>query len=365
MGHGPLAGIRVVELAGLGPAPFAAMMLAEMGADVLRIDRPVASAVGLPPEQDLLNLGRPAIRLDLKQPAGVDVVRRLVDRADAFIDPYRPGAAERLGLGPADLLARRPALVYGRMTGWGQTGPWAVTAGHDITYLAVTGDLHAIGPADTPAIPLNLVGDFGGGALYLVAGILAALLQSRTSGHGQVVDAAIIDGATHLSTITRAMLEAGLWRDERAANLFDGAAPFYTVYETADGRHLAVGALEPQFYAELLRLLEMPDDLPDRSDRANWPALRGAFAARFRERTRDDWAAVFDGSDACVAPVLSLTEAADHPQLAARGTLTRSGGVVRPAPAPRFSRTPSALTSPAYDVRAALRSWGVDDAEGS
>lgn len=363
---GPLQGVRVVELAGLGPAPFAAMMLAEMGADVVRVDRPGTSVLGLTPAQDPLARGRRTVHLDLKSAAGLESARELVSHADVFLEAFRPGVAERLGLGPEELLALRPALVYGRMTGWGQTGPWAHTAGHDIGYLAVTGDLHAIGPADTPVVPLNLVGDFGGGALYLVSGVLAALLEARVSGHGQVVDCAIIDGATHLSTMVRGLLGAGRWADHRATNLLDGAAPYYTVYAARDGRHVAVGALEDRFYDEFVRLLDPPvSPLPDRAERDNWPRLREIFAHRFAERTRDEWAEVFDGSDACVAPVLSLTEAAQHPQLKARGTLVEDGGTVVPAPAPRFSRTPSASPSPVSasasddftDAAAVLAEW--------
>lgn len=361
---GPLSGVRVVEMAGIGPAPFVGMMLAEMGADVIKVDRPGGSLdLGLPAEHDLLNRGRPAVRIDVKSAEGVQTVRRMVDVAEVFVEGYRPGVAERLGLGPDDLLARRSALVYGRMTGWGQTGPWAQTAGHDIGYIAVTGDLHAIGPAEAPVVPLNLVGDFGGGALYLVSGILAALLHARTSGEGQVVDAAIMDGATHLSTLTRGMLNAGAWTDARGQNFFDGTAPFYTVYATSDDKHMAVGALEPQFYDEFIRLLDAPEPLPDRRDRDLWPRLREAIARRFVTKTRDEWTAVFSGSDACVAPVLSMTEAAEHPQMKARGTLIEYAGAMQPAPAPRFSATPTSIpsppTAPVEDPDEVLASWGL------
>lgn len=275
MSAGPLSGVRVVELAGMGPAPFACMMLSELGANIVRVDRPGAVTLGPEPGDDLLNRGRPSIVVDLKNPAGTGVVRRLVDSADVFVEGFRPGVTERLGLGPDELLARRPPLVYARMTGWGQHGPLASRAGHDITYVALTGALHAIGPAEASAVPLNVVGDFGGGALYLVVGILAALHEARTSGRGQVVDAAIVDGTAHLLTSIHGLLGAGLWTDVRASNSLDGGMPYYAVYACSDGRQLAVGALEPQFYAEFERLLGRDEPLPDRADRAQWPALWG------------------------------------------------------------------------------------------
>ena len=319
----------------------------------------------LPPEADLLRRGRPSVALDLKHPDGLATARALVDRADVLIEGYRPGVAERLGLGPGDCLARNPRLVYGRMTGWGQDGPLAQAAGHDIGYVAVTGALHAIGRAGgPPQVPVNLVGDFGGGALYLVVGVLAALLEARASGRGQVVDAAIVDGTAHLSSLVVGLVSAGLWSDRRGTNLLDTGAPFYDVYETSDGGWLAVGPLEPDFYAELLRLLELTDTAPDRLDPRQWPALRAVFADTFRSRTRDEWAALFEGTDACVEPVLSYAEAPSHPHLAARGTYVAHHGVVQPAPAPRFSRTPAALGSPpstpGADTRAALAAWDID-----
>jgi len=357
-----------VELAGIGPTPFAGMLLAELGADVVKIDRPTDDGLGIPPEYDLLNRGRPSVCIDLKQPAGVELVRRLVDSADVLIEGYRPGVAERLGLGPDELCRRRPQLVYGRMTGWGQDGPLAQRAGHDLTYLALTGALHAIGPRAAPAVPLNLVGDFGGGALYLVVGVLAALLDARASGHGQVVDAAIVDGATHLSTMTYGLLAAGLWSDRRHANLLDGGTPFYDVYETSDGRHMAVGPLEPQFYAEFERLLSLPEPLPERTDTGRWGELRATIAARFATRTQAHWSRHFADSDACVAPVLPMSEAADHPHVRARATLVEHEGVLQPAPAPRFSRTMTALSSPpavpGSRSREALQRWGIDDVSG-
>ncbi|KRB47496.1 MULTISPECIES: CaiB/BaiF CoA-transferase family protein [unclassified Terrabacter] len=367
---GPLAGVRVVELAGIGPAPFAAMLLADLGADVIRVDRPGEPSlpVPLPPESDLLRRGRPSVALDLKHPDGLATTLDLVEQADVLLEGYRPGVAERLGLGPDDCLARNPRLVYGRMTGWGQDGPLAHSAGHDIGYVAVTGALHAIGRAGgPPQVPVNLVGDFGGGALYLVVGVLAALLEARTSGRGQVVDAAIVDGTAHLSSLVVGLASAGLWSDRRGTNLLDTGAPFYDVYETSDGGWLAVGPLEPAFYAELLHLLDLTDAAPDRLDPAQWPALRTLLADAFRTRTRDAWTAVFEGTDACVEPVLSYAEAPAHPHLAARGTYVEHHGIVQPAPAPRFSRTPAVLgappSTPGADTRAALAAWGVDDVD--
>lgn len=365
---GPLAGVRVLELGGIGPNPFAAMVLADLGADVIRVERPADHLPLVDPEQVLLHRGRRSIVVDLRHPRGAEVIRRLAEVAEIVTEGYRPGVAERLGVGPEDLLAVNPRLVYGRMTGWGQDGPLARTAGHDITYLAATGVLHAIGRAGgPPQVPLNLLGDFAGGSMFLVTGLLAALLEARASGRGQVVDAAIVDGAVALSTVVHGLLAAGLWRDERGSNLLDTGAPFYDVYQTSDGRHMAVGALEPQFYAEFVRLLEAGPDLPDRNDPTTWPELRRLFADRFRTRTQAEWAEVFDGSDACVAPVVSLTEAPAHPQLAQRGTFVTSDGVLQPAPAPRFSRTPGrigAAPAPAgRHTRAALLDWGVADVD--
>jgi alpha-methylacyl-CoA racemase len=365
---GPLAGVRVVELAGIGPSPFAAMLLADLGADVIRIDRPGGPSLPVPlaPEADILRRGRPSVMLDLKHPDGLAAALALVERADVLVEGYRPGVAERLGLGPDAFLDRNPALVYGRMTGWGQDGPLAQAAGHDIGYVAITGALHAIGRAGgPPQVPVNLVGDFGGGALYLVVGVLAALLEARTSGRGQVVDAAIVDGTAHLSALVVSLVSAGLWSERRGTNLLDTGAPFYDVYETSDGGWMAVGPLEPAFYTELLRLLDLTDATPDRLDPGQWPALRDLLAETFRSRTREEWTAVFEGTDACVEPVLSYAEAPGHPHLAARGTYVEHHGVVQPAPAPRFSRTPVALSTPpatpGADTRAALYAWGIDN----
>jgi alpha-methylacyl-CoA racemase len=366
-GTGPLKGVRVVEIAGIGPGPHAATLLADLGADVIRVERPGGALSPGTRETDLLTRGRPSVALDLKRPEAVAAVLTLVEGADVLLEGMRPGATERLGLGPEDCLARNPRLVYGRMTGWGQDGPLARTAGHDLNYISVAGALHGLGQdAGRPQFPTNLLGDFGGGSTYLVIGVLAALLESRASGRGQVVDAAIVDGTAHLSAMFAGMLASGFARERRAANLLDGGAPFYDVYETADGEHMSVGALEPQFYAVLIELLGL-DDLPSRDDPAQWPVIREAFTRRFKERTRVEWTEVFDGTDACVAPVLPVTEAARHPHLAARGTYVDRDGVLQPAPAPRFSRTEATLSTgpsvPGGQTREALEAWGVRDVD--
>jgi alpha-methylacyl-CoA racemase len=364
-----LNGLRVVELAGIGPGPFAAMLLADLGADVLRVDRKGAERV-LPARQDLLNRSRRGVTLDLKHPQGLETALRLTEHADILIEGYRPGVAERLGIGPGVCLRRNPRLVYGRMTGWGQDGPLARSAGHDITYVALTGALHAIGRAGgPPQVPLNLVGDFGGGSLYLVFGVLAALWERSRSGQGQVVDAAVVDGAVSLTTLLHAMSAAGQWSEARGTNRHDTGAPYYDVYETADGGWMAVGALEPQFYAEFVRLLGLDGDpeLPDRDDLGRRPELRARFAECFRSRTRRQWTDIFDGTDACVAPVLTPHEAPAHPHLAERAAFTDFDGVLQPSPAPRFSRTPARITrGPARageHTREALLDWGIDDAD--
>lgn len=364
-GGGPLCGVRVVELAGIGPGPFAAMLLADLGADVVRVDRPGGAGLGIAPEYDITNRNKRSVLVDLKSPGGAARVLDLVERADVLIEGYRPGVAERLGVGPQECLARNGQLVYGRMTGWGQQGPLADTAGHDIGYIAVTGTLGMFGAADGPPVaPANLVGDYAGGSLYLVVGILAALHHARAEGgRGQVVDAAIVDGAAHLASMIHGMLAAGGWQDRRGSNLLDGGAPFYGTYETADGAYMAVGALEPRFYGAFVRLLGMEEDLPSRDDLSAWGELRDAIAARFKTRTRAEWTAVFDGSDACVAPVLSLREAPGHPHLAARGTFVDHGGLTQPAPAPRFSHTPAAVrrppARPGADAAEIARDWQV------
>ncbi len=363
-GHGPLTGVRVVELAGIGPGPFAAMLLADLGADVVRVDRPGGPGLAIDPAYDVTNRNKRSVVVDLKSPDGPDHVLDLAARADILVEGYRPGVAERLGVGPQACHARNPRLVYGRMTGWGQDGPLAERAGHDIAYIAPTGTLGMIGrPDEPPAVPANLLGDYAGGSLYLVVGVLAALNHARATGTGQVVDAAIVDGAAHLATMIHGMLAAGGWQDRRGANLLDGGCPYYGTYETADGRHMAVGALEPRFYEEFLTLLGIEDQATARKDVTRWGELREQIAVRFKSRTRDEWTAVFAGSDACVAPVLSLREAPHHPHLAARGTFTDHGGITQPAPSPRFSATPTSVRTgparPGADTADVARDWDV------
>jgi alpha-methylacyl-CoA racemase len=345
---GPLAGLVVTELAGLGPAPFCGMVLADLGAEVIRIDRIGGQSMPIgATDKDVLNRGKLSISINLKDEAGIEVALRTVARSDALIEGFRPGVAERLGVGPGECLARNPTLVYGRMTGWGQTGPLSQTAGHDIGYIALSGALHSIGPSSQPFPPLNLVGDFGGGGMLLALGVLAAIIHARESGEGQVVDAAMVDGSALLMASHHGYLADGWWRDARDANLLDGAAPFYSTYRTADGGHVAIGALEPQFFAELLSGLGLnPDDLGAQNDRDGWPKMRRTFAEQFEKRTRDQWAAHFDGTDACVVPVLSMTEAPEHDHNQERGTFVEIDGVVQPAPAPRFSATPSEVNRP-------------------
>ena len=365
---GPLAGLRVVELAGIGPGPFAAMLLADLGAEVIRVDRPDGGSA-VPAELDALRRGRRSVILDLRRPEGKRAVLDLVSRADVLIEGNRPGVAERLGLGPDECWQRNPRLVYGRMTGWGQEGPLAHSAGHDISYLAITGALHAIGKrGEAPAVPLNLIGDFGGGSLYLVIGILAALFEAARSGRGQVVDAAIVDGAASLTTLMHSLIAAGQWRDERGVNLLDGGMPWYDVYETADAKHMAVGPIEPKFYAEFVRLLGVDSAESERADPHAWPELRERIGKAFASRTRAEWTEIFEGTDACVAPVLGLTEAPQHPHNIARGTYIEVDGVTQPAPAPRFSRTPATVrrgpVAPGTDTRDALTDWCVQDVDG-
>ncbi|MBT2417827.1 CoA transferase [Streptomyces sp. ISL-22] len=365
-GQGPLTGVRVVELAGIGPGPFAAMLLADLGADVVRVDRPGGTGLAIDTEYDITNRNKRSVIVDLKSPDGPARVLDLAARADILVEGYRPGVAERLGVGPEACHARNPRLVYGRMTGWGQEGPLAHRAGHDIAYIALTGTLGMIGsPDEPPAVPANLIGDYAGGSLYLVVGVLAALHHARATGTGQVVDAAIVDGTSHLAAMIHGMLAAGGWQDRRGANLLDGGCPYYGTYETADGKYMAVGALEPQFYAEFLRLLGIEEHASARKDWSRWGELREAVAARFKARTRQEWTAVFEGSDACVAPVLSLREAPHHPHLAARGTFTDHGGITQPAPAPRFSATPTAVRTgpaqPGADTAEVARDWGVPE----
>ncbi|MFF0461978.1 CaiB/BaiF CoA transferase family protein [Streptomyces mexicanus] len=362
--HGPLTGVRVVELAGIGPGPFAAMLLADLGADVVRVDRPGGAGLGIDPARDLTNRNKRSVLVDLKSPDGPARVLDLAARADVLIEGYRPGVAERLGVGPETCHARNPRLVYGRMTGWGQDGPLAPRAGHDIAYIAVTGTLGMIGAADgPPAVPANLLGDYAGGSLYLVVGVLAALHHARVTGTGQVVDAAIVDGAAHLSTMIHGMLAAGAWQDRRGANLLDGGCPYYGTYETSDGAYMAVGALEQRFHDEFLSLLGLSEYAGAHTDITRWGELRAAVAARFATRTQKEWTEVFEPSDACVAPVLSLREAPHHPHLAARGTFTDHAGLTQPAPAPRFSATPTAVRTaparPGADTADVARDWDL------
>ncbi|MCV0397393.1 MAG: CoA transferase [Rhizobiaceae bacterium] len=344
---GPLRGLVVIEMAGIGPVPLAGLILSEMGATVVRIERHPAASSFLPMkgERDLDRHGRASLALDLKSDAGRALLLKLIARADILIEGFRPGVMERLGAGPEPAFAVNPGLVYGRMTGFGQDGPLAARAGHDMTYLALTGALHAIGrKGERPVPPLNLVADYGGGTMFLVAGVLAALVEKGRSGKGQVVDAAMVDGASMLMAPTWGMMSAGYWRDQRGSNLLDGACPFYDTYETGDGGHVAVACLEPQFFAEFARLLPLDEAyLARQYDPSCWEAMRDEIAARLRLKSRDEWASRFEGTDACVAPVLSMEEAARHPHNVARDLVVASGPVRRPAPAPRFSRTPSAL----------------------
>ena len=364
---GALNGLKVLEIAAIGPAPFCAMMLADMGADVVRVDRRVDAGLGfsMAPQFDVMGRGRRSIALDLKSPEDLSVVRQLIGAADVFIEGFRPGVMERLGLGPTECLTVQPKLVIGRMTGWGQDGPLAHAAGHDLNYIALTGALAAIGPSDHPLPPLNLVGDFGGGGMLLAVGILAAVIETGRSGKGQVVDAGMVDGAALLMASTYGMRAAGLWSDLRQNNALDGAAPWYSAYRTADGGFVTIAAIEPKFYAELLARLELnPATLPAQHDRKRWPELRQAFVDTFARHTRSEWVARLEGTDVCFAPVLGMHEAAAHPHNAGRGTLVEQDGVVQPAPAPRFSRTPSALRggSPAPDAdrKAVLRDWQIN-----
>lgn len=368
---GVLSGVRVLEFEAIGPGPFGTMLLADMGADVVRIDRP------LPPEDlgpktngkraDVTGRGRRSITLDLKQPRATEAALRLIERADVVIEGFRPGTMERLGLGPQAALERNPKLVYGRMTGWGQTGPLAQRAGHDLNYIALSGVLSGIGRAgDAPVPPLNLVGDYGGGGMLLALGVVAALFNVQRGGKGQVVDAAMAEGAAQLGSVIWGLLASGNWQEARGSNLLDGGTPWYDSYRTRDGGYMSVGAVESRFYAELLDKLGLADaGLPAQHDRSGWPVLRERFAAAFLTRTRDEWCALFDGSDACVAPVLSFSEAPAHPQHRARGSFVEVAGVVQPAPAPRFSATPSIIASAAPQRGehglAALRDWGFDE----
>ncbi|HVA03474.1 MAG TPA: CaiB/BaiF CoA-transferase family protein [Acidimicrobiales bacterium] len=365
---GPLEGIRVVELAGIGPGPYTCMLLADAGADVLRVDRATGSAPGASagPHWDLLNRSRRSVAVNLKHAEGVRLALDLVGQADGLVEGWRPGVAERLGIGPEPCLERNPRLVYGRMTGWGQDGPLASAAGHDINYIALAGALWPIGRVgERPVPPLNLVGDFGGGGMLLAFGMCAAMLEAQRSGQGQVVDAAMVDGAASLMTMTFAFRQLGLWTEGRGVNVLDTGAPFYEVYDTSDGKWFSVGAIEPQFYAELLKVIGLEgEELPAQNDREHWPAMKERFAAIFRTKTREEWSAAFAGKDACGAPVLSPWEAHTDPHNVHRETFVEVDGVVQPGPVPRFSRTPAAVHKPpsvaGADAEEALRSWGVD-----
>jgi alpha-methylacyl-CoA racemase len=367
---GPLAGIKIVEIAGIGPGPYGAMLLADLGADVVRIDR--SSGVGSmgpadpsTPPADLLARGRRSVAVDLKHPDGVATVLDLVAGADVLIEGFRPGVMERLGLGPDVCLERNPRLVFARMTGWGQTGPYASAAGHDINYIALAGALEPLGRAgEQPTPPINLIGDFGGGGMLLAFGVCAALVEAQRSGEGQVIDAAMIDGAASLMTMTWSFKHMGIWADERGTNMLDTGAHFYDTYETADGKYVSIGSIEPQFYAELLRLTGLEgEELPRQMDKAAWPELKERFAAVFKQKTRDEWCELMEHTDVCFAPVLSMDEAPEHPHLAERGTFTEVAGLVQPAPAPRFSRTPGSIDRPpahaGQHTDEVLAEWGL------
>lgn len=364
---GPLAGLRIVELAGIGAGPHCAMMLADMGAEVVRVDRPAASGLGvsIEPKFDLVLRGRRSLAVDLKSEAGRDTVLRMIDRADALIESFRPGVTERMGLGPDVCLGRNPKLVYGRLTGWGQDGPYAQMAGHDINYIALSGALHAIGPGEGPPLPpLNLVGDFGGGAVYCAFGMVSALLHAQRTGQGQVVDAAMVDGAAALLTMVVGFQRGGIWSSRRGDNIVDGGAPYYGAYETSDGRYVAIGAMEDKFYELLLTKLGLADDpgMRPHTDRARWAYQRERFVACFKAKSREEWCALLEGTDTCFAPVLTMEEAGSHPHIRARQTYADLHGVVQPAPCPRFSETKSATSIPPAALgehsRDVLADWG-------
>ncbi|GAA4353674.1 CaiB/BaiF CoA-transferase family protein [Variovorax defluvii] len=366
---GPLAGLKVVEVGGVGPGPFCAMLLSDMGAEVVRIDRKHASESGLPVDRrfDVMYRGRRSLALDLKKPEAVQAVRRMLRDADVMIEGFRPGVMERLGLGPEVCMDLNPKLIYGRMTGWGQTGPMASKPGHDLNYIALSGALHAIGPkGGAPSIPLNLIGDFGGGSMYLAFGILCALHEAKTSGRGQVVDAGMVDGATSLMAMIYGLFAAGYWKDERGSNRLDSGAPWYDVYETKDGRHVAIGATEATFFRNTMKVIGLrEEDFGEQHDRDGWPAMKEAFSRKFRSRTRDGWCKAFEGTETCFSPVLSLAEAPRDPHQVARGNFVECAGVVQPAPAPRFSRSRPAVQSPPPQPgehnREVLADWGFSE----
>jgi alpha-methylacyl-CoA racemase len=365
-GKGPLQGIKVLELAGIGPAPYACMLLADLGADVMRLERPGGGASAVMGRYDVLARGRRSVACDLKAPGASALALALVTKADVLVEAFRPGVAERLGIGPEESLAANPRLIYARMTGWGQAGPLSARVGHDINYAAITGAIAAIGePGRKPVPPLNLVADFGGGAMFCVTGVLAALIERASSGAGQVIDVAMVDGVSSLLAMAHSQRSAGLMNDDRGSNLLDGGAPYYDTYRCSDGEYMAVGALEPQFFAELTRVLDIAD-LPRQGDVAAWPRMRELFSQAFATRTRTEWIEIFDGVDACVSPVWRLSEARTDPHLQARDTILDIDGVVQPAVAPRFSRTPGAVGGVAQptgtNTTEALRDWGIGDA---
>jgi alpha-methylacyl-CoA racemase len=366
---GPLKGYRIVEIAGIGPGPFACMMLADMGADVIRLERPTGARGVDDIPANVLNRSRRSVGIDLKHPDAVELTLRLVEGADALIEGFRPGVAERLGIGPDACLARNPRLVYGRMTGWGQDGPYASMAGHDINYIALAGALAHFGrPGETPVPPINMVADFGGGGMLMAFGVVCALLEATSSGQGQVVDAAMVDGSATLMAMVHGLHAMGFWDLERGRNIIDGGAHFYDAYETADGQYVSIGSIEPQFYAELLRITGLDgEDLPAQMDRSQWPALKERVAALFKQKTRAEWCELMEGTDVCFAPVLTLEEAPRHPHNVARKTFVEVAGVTQPAPSPRFSRTPGEISrppsAPAADTDEALTDWGLSEAE--
>jgi alpha-methylacyl-CoA racemase len=370
MSKGPLSGLKIIEFAGIGPGPFCGMLLSDLGADVIRIDRKPNTGAAAPQasKYDVTTRGRRSIALDLKQPAAIEVCLRLIESADALFEGFRPGVMERLGLGPAVTLERNARLVFGRMTGWGQDGPYAQVAGHDINYIALTGALHAIGSDEKPAVPLNVVGDFGGGALYLAFGLLAAIIHARETGRGQVVDCAITDGVASLMAMIYGWKSSGFWTDKRGSNVIDGGSHFYNAYQCADGQWISIGPVEPQFYDLLLQKLEIDDPrFKQKRDKDSWPVLKARLTATFKSKTRAEWCALLDGTDVCFAPVLTMEEAPKHPHNIARGTFVEIEDVVQPGPAPRFSLTPGQIQRPPAAAGAhndeVLADWGFSAAE--
>jgi alpha-methylacyl-CoA racemase len=366
-----LSGIKILELAGIGPGPFSAMLLADLGADIIRVDRAqqVNPGVWDRPNLDVLNRGRRSIGVDLKHPDGIEIVLKLVEHADALIEGFRPGVTDRLGIGPDACLARNPKLVYGRMTGWGQEGPMAQAAGHDINYISLAGALAHFGRADSkPTPPINLIGDFGGGGMFMALGVVSAILEAQRSGQGQVIDVAMVDGSAILMTMMWGLRAMGAWDEAMGVNVLDTGAPFYDTYETADGKFISLGSLEPQFYAELIQRLGLVDDgLPMQMDRAGWDTMREKFTVLFKTKTRDEWDVALRGSDACYAPVLSMSEAMDDDHIKARGTIVEVDGIAQPAPAPRFSRTPGEIQRsapwPGQHTDEALAAWGLSSSD--